>query len=92
MDVTLRPGIYTFRSDAQREAPEGLVHRDRLANRDEPGVLAAGRVDVRLAVELRVQLRAEEDRQRGVVEPEQQDDRRRRASRTSSRTSPRSVV
>src|SRR6476659_5898132 len=39
----------------------------------EPGPLAAGSADVRLAVELGVELRAEEEGKRRVVQPEQKD-------------------
>jgi hypothetical protein len=38
------------------------------------GLVAAGGMDVRLSIELRVQLCAEKQRERGVVQPEQQDD------------------
>ena len=51
--------------DVGLAAPRGL---------HEPRVLAARRAHGRLPVELGVQLRAEEQRERGVVEPEQEDD------------------
>ena len=44
-----------------------------------------------MPVELRIQLRAEQDRPRGIVQPEQQDDPRRPACRTSSCTSSRTT-